>query len=70
MFIAFRRTARLLITAASAAPAVPRLIRGIATAATMPMITTTITSSSKLNPLRLIDLRAIRTASKNRTPGP
>ena len=35
----------------SAAPAAPRLIRGIAMAAMMAMITTTMTNSMRLNPL-------------------
>jgi hypothetical protein len=49
--IALRSSARLAASAESEAPAAPRLIRGMAMAAMIPMITTTITSSIKLNAL-------------------
>jgi hypothetical protein len=44
--------ARFWASAESAAAAAPRLIRGIAIAAMIPMITTTITNSIMLNPPR------------------
>src|ERR1041385_5586253 len=46
--MALRRRARLATSAPSAAPAAPRLFRGIAIAPMMPMITITITSSIRL----------------------
>ena len=42
----------MALSAPSDAPEAPRLIRGTAIAAMMPMITTTITSSIKLKPPR------------------
>src|SRR3954465_4200456 len=52
--MALRRTLRLPASAESAAPLAPRLSRGMAIAAMMPMITTTMTSSIRLKPLRLL----------------
>src|SRR5262245_50573886 len=63
--IAFRSVARSPASAESPAPAAPRLIRGTAIAAMIPMITTTMTSSIRLNARRarfprlatIVDLR-------------